>query len=88
MLGTQLRQAQEESEKLSAEGLTLRAELHAQKTLNGNIKNEEDFTSKERFEELEKEYAALGALLGGEWKKTKKRIRNRVLWNHDEQSKE
>jgi len=87
-LRAQLQQAKEESEKLSAEGLTLRAELHAQKKINGNIKNEEDFTSKERFEELEKEYEALGALLGGEWKKTKKRIRNRVLWNHDDSSKE
>ena len=36
--------------------------------------------SKAEFEELEKEYLALSKLIEEEWKKTKKRIRKRVLW--------
>ena len=34
-------------------------------------------------EQLEKEYEALGKLLEGEWKKTKKKIRKRIIWNRD-----
>ena len=33
---------------------------------------------------LEKEYEALGKLLEGEWKKTKRKIRKRVLWKKGE----
>lgn len=75
---------EEEREQLRTEGVRLSAELHAQKTINGSIVEEGDFTSKARFEELEKEYAALGNLLNREWKKTKKAIRKRVLWNKDD----
>ena len=71
----------EELSALREEDELLRAELRAQKQINGSIVEEGDFTSRERFEELEKEYAALGKLLDKEWKKTKKKIRKRVLWN-------
>jgi hypothetical protein len=72
---------QEENRKLSEERTLLKAELHANKKINGSIVEEGDFSSKARFEELEREYEALGSLLKKEWGKTKKKIRNRVLWN-------
>jgi len=58
------------------------AELLAQRQINGSAVTEggEDFTERDRFEELEREYEALGKLLESEWKKTKKKIRRRVLW--------
>ena len=55
------------------------AQLDAQRQING-VRSDEDYTERERFELLEKEYAALGDLLGEEWKKTKKRIRKRIIW--------
>ena len=55
------------------------AELLAQRQMNG-VRSDEDFTERDRFEQLEREYEALGRLLETEWKKTKKRIRRRVLW--------
>ncbi|MBQ8433091.1 MAG: DUF2357 domain-containing protein [Clostridia bacterium] len=74
----------QESERLREEQLLLRAQLHAQKQINGSIAEEGDFTDRQRFEELEREYEALGALLKGQWKKTKKKIRERILWNKTE----
>jgi hypothetical protein len=59
------------------------AELLAQRQMNG-VKSEEDFTEGDRFLQLEKEYEALGKLLEGEWKKTKKKIRKRIIWNREE----
>ena len=59
------------------------AELIAQRKMNGSHFEEEDFTERDRFLQLEKEYEALGKLLEGEWKKTKKKIRKRVIWDRE-----
>ena len=69
-----------ECRRLAEERTLLKAELHAQKQINGSIKNDGDFTDRERFAELEREYDAIRTLVEREWKKTKKRIRKRVLW--------
>ena len=61
-----------ECERLSEERTLLKAELHAQKQINGSIVEEGDFTSRDRFTELEREYDAIKKLVEAEWKKTKK----------------
>lgn len=71
--------AEGELSQLREEHTLTCAELLAQKQLNG-VQSDEDFTERERFEQLEREYEALGKLLEGEWKKTKRKIRRRVLW--------
>lgn len=60
------------------------AELRALRHMRGTDTNEEDFTSEERFEELVEELAALDAFIGAHWKKAKKRIRHRYLWEEEE----
>ena len=57
----------------------LKAELHGLRNKKGLISDEEDFTSKEKFNELEEEFLALENLLKTKWKVTKKQIRQDVL---------
>ena len=40
----------------------------------------DDFSSKERFIELEREKEAFDKLFNGQWKKAKKAIRKNILW--------
>ena len=87
----QLGQSREECSRLSDERqalwderVELRAELHAQKQINGSISEEGDFSDKVRFSELEKELAALQKLRNAQWKKAKKKIRDRILWKKGE----
>ena len=72
--------AETEAAELREKYTVTHAKLLAQKKMNGTIASEGDFTEKDKFEELEKEYLALSKLIEEEWKKTKKRIRKRVLW--------
>lgn len=79
-----LEEREAEETRILEEQTLLKARLHAYRQMDGSIGEEGDFTDRQRFEELEKEYEALGALLKGQWKKTKKKIRARVLWNRTE----
>ena len=56
------------------------AELHGLRKKCGYKTDGEDYTSKERLDELEKEYIAFIRFFNGEWKKTKKSIRKELLW--------
>ena len=56
------------------------AELHGLRQKCGYTSDAEDYTSKERLDELEKEYIAFIRFFNGEWKKTKNRIRKELLW--------
>ena len=56
------------------------AELHGLRQKCGYTADAEDYTSKERLDELEKEYIAFIRFFNGEWKKTKKSIRKELLW--------
>ena len=56
------------------------AELHGLRQKCGYKTDAEDYTSKERLDELEKEYIAFIRFFNGEWKKTKKSIRRELLW--------
>lgn len=55
------------------------ARLHAYK-MQLNVENDEDFTTKEGFDQLEKEFDFFYKFFKDEWKKTKKKIRKQLLW--------
>ncbi|MDE5942893.1 MAG: hypothetical protein K2H30_01625 [Clostridia bacterium] len=64
-------------EKLRQDKLLTDAKLNALKKQFGL--DTDDFTTEDRFDELERQYAALKALFKEEWKKSKKKIRREVL---------
>ena len=68
-----------EHEKILQEDTLIRAQLHGLRQQHGLITDEEDFTSKERFLELEAEFKAFEELFETQWKYTKKRIRKEIL---------
>ena len=55
------------------------AQLHGLREQHGLISPEEDYTSKERFLELEKEYEAFQKFFEKQWGQTKKSIRKKIL---------
>lgn len=65
----------------------LSAELNAIRYRNGLLKPCDDYTSKERFEELEREFLAFNDFFKKQWQKTKKQIRKLILWNKDEEKR-
>ncbi len=67
-------------QSLLAEKRLISAQLHGIRQMNGVITEEEDYTSKERFEELENEFVAFADLFDDQWKKAKKVIRKNILW--------
>ena len=61
------------------------AQLHGLRQQHGLITDEDDYSSRERFVELEKEYASFQRFFAGQWKHTKKRIRKNILWSKSKQ---
>lgn len=55
------------------------AQLHGLRQEHGLITDEDDFSSKERFAELEREYSAFQKFFSQQWKTTKKKIRKTVF---------
>ena len=80
---TELEQRVSDFESEKAENQKARilaqAQLHGLRQQYGLITEEEDFTSKERFLELEEEFRAFEQLFETQWKFTKKRIRKEIL---------
>ena len=76
-----------ERDSLDKQKTLLSAELHAVRQMHGMISASEDYTSKERFNELERELEALEQMFNEQWGHTKKRIRRDVLWKMKEQMK-
>ena len=72
--------AQAECKKMDEERRLTQAQLHGLRQKYNLIPAGEDYTSKEHFLELEREFAAFEKFLNKQWKDTKKRIRKRVLW--------
>ena len=70
--------SQKYGELVARNELTL-AELHAVKGSQG-LMADEDFSSEEKFKELEKEFLAFYNLFNEKWKDAKKQIRKDVLW--------
>ena len=61
--------------------LLVEAQLHGLRQRYGLIPPEEDYTSKEFFMELEREFDAFEEFLQTQWRSTKKRIRKEILGN-------
>ena len=78
----------EQAEALTRENTIVKAQLNGIRSEHGLITSSDDFSSKERFEELEREYAAFSALFDSEWKKARKKIRKDILWTIDKSGKE
>ncbi|MGN0819167.1 MAG: hypothetical protein ACI4M6_02050 [Christensenellaceae bacterium] len=76
----EMQQLKAENERLKNERIIAVAELNALRQKNGLTTNAEDYTSKERFDELEEEFEAFFALFKDQWKQTKRRIRREILW--------
>jgi len=57
----------------------VKAELHSVKGEQG-LMDDEDFSSEEKFKELEREFVAFYDVFKAKWKDAKKRIRQDVLW--------
>ena len=86
VLGDRARTAESELEDMREKHIVQRAELRALRHLQtGKDTNEEDFTSEERFKELVEELATLDAFIGAHWKRAKRRIRHRYLWDEEEE---
>ena len=73
-------QVRRDYEALEERKRMISAELHGLRRKCGYKTDGEDYTSKERLDELEKEYIAFIRFFNGEWKKTKKSIRKELLW--------
>lgn len=73
---------EEEKQKLEEIRIQLSAELHGLRKKNGLILETEDYSSREKFEELELEFLSFSKLFDESWSKAKKAIRKNVLWNH------
>lgn len=77
-----------ETERVTKANYLMRGQLNGLRHKYGLLPKEEDFSSKERFEELEKEFAAFYELFEGEWKKARKRIRKDILWTFTKENKD
>ncbi len=78
---------QEINNDLVEKNTFLSAELNAIRYRNGLLKPCEDYTSKERFEELEREFLAFNDFFKKQWQKTKRKIRKLILWNKEEEKR-
>lgn len=68
-----------EKDDMTSERDLLKGEIVSTRSKAGLIAPNEDFTSKERFDELEQERKAFDRFFSSEWKKAKKRIRQEVM---------
>lgn len=64
-----------------------RGELDAMRVQHGFLTPSEDYTSRERFVELENEYEAFQTFFKKQWDLTKKEIRKTLLWTKEEKKK-
>ena len=77
----ELEDSREKMEELEEQMRFIQAQLHGLREKNGLITPEDDYSSKERFAELEQEYEAFRRFFDKQWKHTKKKIRKRSLWD-------
>lgn len=72
--------AMQECAKEQEARVLLQAQLKGLRSQYGLMTAEDDYSSKERFSELEKEFEALELFLKEQYKYAKKRIRKDILW--------
>lgn len=70
--------------QMDEERCLVQAQLHGLRQQYHLIPENEDYTSKEQFKELEREFNAFEDFLKKQWKYTKKRIRKDILWSKPE----
>ena len=78
----------EEAKRWEREKLLSDARMNALKREYGVFTGKEDFTSRESFNEIEKQYQTFRSFFKEEWKKTKKRIKNEILHPAAEKEKD
>lgn len=86
-LQDEIKSQDERIEHLIQERQFVDAQLHIIRVEQGKTTDEYDYTSKERFEELEAQYKAFKQLFVKEWGKTKKRIREEMFAKSNEELK-
>lgn len=65
----------------------IRGELDAMRVQHGLMAPSTEYTSRERFQELEREYEAFHKFFKKQWDLTKKEIRKTILWAKEEKKK-
>lgn len=65
----------------------VRGELDGMRIQQGKLVPSTEYTSRERFTELEEEYEAFQKFFKKQWEYTKKEIRKSLLWTKDEKKK-
>ena len=65
----------------------VRGELDGIRAREGLLTPSQDYTSRERFKELEREYEAFHKFFTEQWQFTKKEIRKNILRNSDKKGK-
>lgn len=86
-LTAQIEEHRTHAEELEKDNTLVRAQLHGLRSRYGLMTDADDFSSKERMEELEREFEAFYALFDGEWKKARKKIRKDILWTLEKSDK-
>lgn len=69
-----------EIEKLKEQNSWIMAQLNGIRAQHNLTSSVEDYTSMERFNELENEFEAFAKFFRAQWSKTKKQIRKEILW--------
>lgn len=67
-------------EEIKRENYFIAGQLDAIRVQKGELAPDIDYTSRERFLELQEEFAAFERYFSEQWKLTKKQIRKQILW--------
>ena len=71
----------DETERVTKANILLRGQLNGLRHKYGLLTSDDDFSTKERMEELETEFQAFYELFEDEWRKTRRKIRKDILWS-------
>ncbi|MDE6690563.1 MAG: hypothetical protein K2K04_01195, partial [Clostridia bacterium] len=80
-------QYEKQIDEVKEEATLVRGELDGMRIQQGKLAPSTDYTSRERFTELEEEYEAFQKFFKKQWEYTKKEIRKSILWTKDEKKK-
>lgn len=83
----QIEEYRARAEHLQEENTLVKAQLTGIRAQHGHFTDADDFSSKERFEELEAQLQAFVTLFDDEWKKARKKIRKDILWTIENSGK-
>ncbi|MDE7379838.1 MAG: hypothetical protein K2N14_02185 [Clostridia bacterium] len=73
--------------KIKEDAAFVRGELDGMRIQQGKMAPSAEYTSRERFTELEEEYMAFQKFFKKQWEYTKKEIRKTLLWTKEEKKK-